>query len=109
MNRRSIASRKMSRRASRDVLHRLLDDLPDEELPAVRRFLEFVRSLAGTADVPLDEMIEGDRVDAETDSRWLRYQADGEWLADGDVRAWLQSWGSEDEMDAPRMRERSPE
>jgi hypothetical protein len=34
----------------KDALHRLIDELPDAELPAARRFLEFLRDRGSAAE-----------------------------------------------------------
>ncbi len=37
---------------SKDLLHRLVDELPEEEFPAARRFLEYLRDRAAEEPCP---------------------------------------------------------
>jgi predicted transcriptional regulator len=100
----------MSPAAVRAALHRLLDELPDEELPAAGRFLEFLGSVARQAQ---EDEVESERVGPgqlarESIERWEQYQASGEYLDDGEVLAWVKSWGTSHELPPPTPRRRPP-
>lgn len=96
----------MSPSAVRAVLHRLLDELPDEELPAVHRFLGFLRSLvpSTTASEGAFESVPASQLDRESVERRELFRATGEFVADEDVRSWLASWGKVNELPPPKSR-----
>ena len=45
---------------------------------------------------------EAERARAETRARLARYDATGEYIADDDVQAWLETWGTPGEQRPPR-------
>lgn len=98
----------MSPFAVREALHRLLDELPDEELPAARRFLEFLRSLVRPAQGST-QPTPGEEFDHESLVAWDQYKATGKHAADEDVLAWLRSWGTDEELPAPGLIDRPRE
>jgi len=69
---------------TRDTLHRLIDELPESELEAAERFLQYLRT---TAD-PVLRALFGAPLDEEPETeeeRWLVQEARDE-LAQGKVR-----------------------
>ena len=68
----------------RDTLHRLIDELPESELPAAERFLNYLRA---TADPVLKALLEAPIDDEpETEEERRAVQEAREELARGEVR-----------------------
>ena len=69
---------------TRDALHRLIDELPESELTAAERFLNYLRA---TADPVLRALLEAPLDDEpETDGERRAVQEAHEELARGEVR-----------------------
>ena len=65
--------------ASKDTLHRLVDELPDSEVQAAKRFLEFLRTLGDPVlraflTAPEDDELLTPEEVAESDMAWRAYQ-----------------------------------
>jgi hypothetical protein len=70
--------------SARDSLHRLIDELPESELAAAERFLNYLRA---TADPVLQALLEAPPDDEpETDDERQAVQEAREELARGEVR-----------------------
>ncbi|MGH7815033.1 MAG: CopG family ribbon-helix-helix protein [Candidatus Binataceae bacterium] len=50
----------------------------------------------------LEQEEDSERVKRETLERWERYEATGDHVGNGAVKAWLESWGTEQEGQCPR-------
>ena len=87
----------MSPTTLRAALHRLIDDLPEEELGVASRFLEFLRSLAPPAQLTSSE----EEMNRDDEARHAAYEATGEHIANEDVVAWLKSRGTANELPPP--------
>jgi len=66
--------------ASKETLHRLVDELPDAEVQAAERFLEYLRALGDPVlraflTAPEDEEPLTPEEAAESDAAWRAYQA----------------------------------
>lgn len=73
----------------RAALHQWLDDLPDDALPEVRRFLQLLRH--SSADpIPPEEREEFDR---DCEKELEEYDRTGEYISNEDTMAWLATWG----------------
>ena len=88
--------------AAKAALHRLVDELPEAELHAARRFLEFAVS-AGLAD---GEDLEPEAEDRLTLDRLRRMEERGEYVTNKDVVAWMRSWGTKNELPRPKPTKR---
>jgi predicted transcriptional regulator len=49
----------------------------------------------------LEEEEDLERIKRETLERWERYEATGEYITNGAMKAWLKSWGGEDDDQCP--------
>jgi hypothetical protein len=64
--------------ATREELHRLVDELPDDELEAARRYLQYLRDydnygdplVSALADAPCDDELTTDEEDATAREAW---------------------------------------
>ena len=73
---------------AREALYRLIDELPDDALPAVERYLAAVRDdpvYRAAMAAPRDDEGSSPEEDAEADAAWARYRR-GEYVANGDLR-----------------------
>lgn len=67
--------------ATRDELHRLLYEVPDEELDAAKRYLQYLRALGDPiarvlTDAPLDDEVTSPEEDASARDAWdTRHEA----------------------------------
>lgn len=73
---------------TRQDLHRLVDELPDEELDTVRHYLERVRDsddpiLGALLDASEDDEPASEEEDREADEAWAEYKR-------GEARPWTQ-------------------
>jgi len=65
--------------ASKDTLHRLVDELPDSEVQAAERFLEYLRTLGDPVlraflTTPEDDELFTPEEVAESDTAWRAYE-----------------------------------
>lgn len=96
----------------RDDLHRLVQDLPEDDLMQARAFLESLGEKGGN-EIPSEDF--GAGLVATTDA-WQReairaglgYAAGpaAEWVDQADMETWLQSWGTRRELPPPDSRPR---
>jgi len=71
----------------KDQLHRLVEELPDSELPIARRFLEYLRImgrdplLRALIEAPIDDEPASAEEDREAEEAWNEYRR-------GEARPW---------------------
>lgn len=51
----------------------------------------------------LEQEEDTERLKRETLERWERYEATGEHISDRAIRAWLEGWGTEEEVQCPSL------
>jgi predicted transcriptional regulator len=95
--------------ALRDDVHQLVDQLAEDELRDAHALLEGLRAqeratevLAAARDAAVDAW------QREAIREGLAYAAseDAQWVADEDILAWLDSWGTDQELPPPPAQRR---
>ena len=74
----------------REDVRRLVDSLPQEELGAARRYLEYLRDIGdpfvrALTDAPVDDEFEDEDERIEVEQSWLEYRK-------GEGRPWEEVW-----------------
>jgi hypothetical protein len=73
---------------TKEALHRLIDDLPEDALPAVERYLASVRDdpvLKALVTAPIDDEPTTPEEDASSEEAWQSYRR-GQYVSNEDLR-----------------------
>lgn len=88
----------------RDDVHRLINELAEDELSDAQALLEALRAqdrAAVTLAQDRDEAVDNWQLAAIREGIEYAARKDAEWVSHEDMTAWLNSWGTDDELPPP--------
>jgi predicted transcriptional regulator len=93
----------------RDDVHRLIDELAEDELSDAHALLEALRAQERAAESlaqARDQVVADWQLAAIREGVEYAATEDAEWVSHEDVTAWLRSWGTDDELPPPAAHRR---